>query len=80
MEDAARIADRLIVLNRGSILMEGTPAEVFGRSADLLEAGLDIPTVTRLFMELKARGLELSTSVYTVEQALAEILRLKEGR
>jgi len=80
MEDAARIADRLIVLNRGAILMEGTPAEVFTRSEELLEAGLDIPTVTRLFMALKARGIELSTSVYTVEQALAEILRLKEGR
>lgn len=80
MEDAARIADRLIVLKQGQILMEGTPAAVFARSEDLLEAGLDIPTVTRLFLELRSRGLEIDTAVYTVDQALAEIARLKEGR
>ncbi len=80
MEDAARIADRLIVLNQGTVLMEGTPGEVFARSTELLKAGLDIPTVTRLFLELKSRGLPLSDSVYTVEQALSEILRLKEGK
>ena len=80
MEDAARIADRLIVLNQGEILMEGTPGEVFARSEELLQAGLDIPTVTRLFMTLKSRGLPLSDAVYTVEQAMDEILRLKEGR
>ena len=79
MEDAARIADRLIVLYQGRILMEGTPAEVFSRSAALIDAGLDVPMVTRVFMELKRRGLPVSDSVYTVEQGAPEIARLKGG-
>ena len=80
MEDAARIADRLIVLNQGEILMEGKPEEVFAHSEDLVAAGLDVPTVTRLFMELRARGLDLPESVYTVEYALKVLQRAKEGR
>ena len=79
MEDAARIADRLIVLYQGRILMEGTPAEVFSRSAALIDAGLDVPMVTRVFRELKRRGLPVSDSVYTVEQGAREIARLKGG-
>ena len=79
MEDAARVSDRLIVLNQGEILMQGRPAEVFSNSQALTAAGLDIPTVTRLFIELRRRGLPLSPAVYTVPQALAEILRLKNG-
>ncbi|MDD6316469.1 MAG: energy-coupling factor transporter ATPase, partial [Clostridia bacterium] len=79
MEDAARVSDRLIVLNQGEILMQGSPAEVFSNSQALTAAGLDIPTVTRLFIELRRRGLPLSPAVYTVPQALAEILRLKNG-
>jgi energy-coupling factor transport system ATP-binding protein len=79
MEDAARIADRLIVLYQGRILMEGTPAEVFSRGAALIDAGLDVPMVTRVFMELKRRGLPVSDSVYTVEQGAREIARLKGG-
>ncbi|MBR5285182.1 MAG: energy-coupling factor transporter ATPase [Clostridia bacterium] len=80
MEDAARIADRLIVLNQGEILMEGKPEEVFAHSEDLVAAGLDVPTVTRLFMELRTRGLDLPESVYTVEYALKVLQRAKEGR
>ncbi|MBQ1251048.1 MAG: energy-coupling factor transporter ATPase, partial [Clostridia bacterium] len=80
MEDAARIADRLIVLNQGEILMEGTPEAVFSRSEELVAADLGVPTITRLFMELRARGIELSDSVYTVDYALKQILRAKEGK
>lgn len=80
MEDAAKVSDRLIVLSHGSILMEGTPKEVFSQSGMLTEAGLDIPMVTRLFIELEHRGIKVSPSVYTVQQALSEILRLKEGK
>lgn len=80
MEDAARVSDRLVVLSGGKVLMEGTPAEVFSRSGELLENGLDIPMVTRLFIELNRRGIPLSPSVYTTEQAVEEIIRLKEGK
>lgn len=80
MEDAARVSDRLVVLDHGGILMQGTPQEVFSQSSRLIGAGLDIPMVTRLFIELRSRGIDISDSVYTVEQGLAELLRLKEGK
>ena len=79
MEDAARVSDRLIVLKDGAVLTQGKPREVFSQSAELMKAGLDVPQVTRLFMELASRGIPLSPSVYTVESALEEIIRLKEG-
>lgn len=80
MEDAARVSDRLVVLDHGGILMQGTPQEVFSQSSRLIGAGLDVPMVTRLFIELRSRGIDISDSVYTVEQGLAELLRLKEGK
>ena len=80
MEDAARVSDRLVVLDHGGMLMQGTPQEVFSQSSRLIGAGLDIPMVTRLFIELRSRGIDISDSVYTVEQGLAELLRLKEGK
>ena len=80
MEDAAKVCDRLIVLSEGTVLMEGTPKEVFSRSAELLKAGLDIPMVTRLFIELERRGAPVSSSVYTVEQGLSQLMGLKEGK
>lgn len=79
MEDAARVSDRLIVLKDGAVLTQGNPREVFSQSAELMKAGLDVPQVTRLFMELASRGIPLSPSVYTMESALEEIIRLKEG-
>lgn len=80
MEDAARVSDRLVVLDHGVMLMQGPPQEVFSQSSRLIEAGLDVPMVTRLFIELRSRGIDISDSVYTVEQGLAELLRLKEGK
>ena len=80
MEDAARVSDRLVVLDHGGMLMQGSPKEVFSQSSRLIEAGLDVPMVTRLFIELRSRGIDISDSVYTVEQGLAELLRLKEGK
>lgn len=80
MEDAARVSDRLVVLDHGGMLMQGLPQEVFSQSSRLIGAGLDVPMVTRLFIELRSRGIDISDSVYTVEQGLAELLRLKEGK
>ena len=79
MEDAARVSDRLIVLKDGAVLTQGKPPQVFSQSAELMKAGLDVPQVTRLFLELASRGIPLSPSVSTVESALEEIIRLKEG-
>ncbi len=74
MEDAAKHAQRLIVMHQGSILMQGTPDEVFRRSDEIRAAGLNTPMITDLFAELANRGLNVPRSVYTVEQGL-EVLR-----
>lgn len=76
MENIARLAGRVIVLNKGEIYMSGTVDEVYSHGGELARVGLSVPEVTRIFAGLKARGLPVSTSVYTVEQGRAEFLRL----
>lgn len=80
MEDIAKIADRLYVLNDGKVLLNGTPAEIFSHSDELIKSGLNVPQITQIFMELKKRGINLPNNVYTIEQALSVILSYKEGK
>ncbi len=79
MEDVARLTDRLLVMNGSRLAMDGTPSEVFSRAQELLAMGLNIPQVTQVFLELKKLGLDVK-SVYTMEQAVAEIARLRGGK
>ena len=78
MDDVARLTDRLLVMNGSHLAMDGTPAEVFQRAEELLEMGLNIPQVTRVFLELKKMGAPVEP-VYTIEQAVAAIKKLKGG-
>ena len=78
MTDVARLTDRLLVMNGSHLVMDGTPAQVFSRSAELLEMGLDIPPVTQIFMQLRQKGLDVPL-VYTVEQAVQALKKLKGG-
>ena len=78
MNDVARMADRLMVMNHGQIALMGTPDEVFCHAEELVEMGLDIPVLTRVFMKLKALGLPVAP-VYTSQQAVAALCRLKGG-
>ena len=78
MSDVARLAQRLLVMNNSRLAMDGTPIEVFSRAQELIDMGLDIPELTRLFLKLQQMGLPVN-QVYTVEQAIAEIKRLKGG-
>ncbi len=80
MDDAARMADRLLVLNEGRVEMCASPREVFAHAARLREIGLSVPQMTELFLRLHELGLPVDTSVYTVPQALAQLLALKGGR
>ena len=74
MEDIARLADRLLVMNHAKILFCDTPREVFSHAEEIVAAGLDIPMITKVMLELKKRGHAVDTSVFTVAQAL-EALR-----
>ena len=78
MSDVARLADRLLVMNEATLAMDAPPLEVFTHAQELLDMGLDIPEVTRLFLRLQNMGIPVN-QVYTMEQAVAELLRIKEG-
>ncbi len=78
MSDVARLSDRLIVMNNASLAMDATPTEVFAHAQELLDMGLDIPEITRLFLKLQEMGIAVN-SVYTIEQAVAELKRIREG-
>ena len=78
MSDVARLAQRLLVMNNASLAMDGTPTEVFSHAQELMDMGLDIPELTRMFLKLQQMGIPVN-QVYTVEQAIAEIKRLKGG-
>ena len=79
MEDAARVASRLIVMEHGRILMTGTPAEVFSRAEELEQAGLTVPQVTKIMLELQKRGLPVKANCFTVEQAMIQLLACRIG-
>ena len=79
MNDVARLTDRLIVMNGSHLAMDGTPTEVFAHPQELLDMGLDIPELSRLFLLLKQNGLDLG-SVYTMEQAVAALKNAKRGK
>ena len=79
MNDVAKLTDRLLVLCGSKIAMDGPPAEVFTRAEELLQMGLDIPDITRVFLRLKQMGLPLEP-VYTIDQAVAAVKKLKEGK
>ena len=72
MNDVARMADRLLVLCGSRLVMDGTPEEIFRNAQQLLDMGLDIPELTRLFLQLKKLGLPVEP-VYTMEQAVARL-------
>jgi energy-coupling factor transport system ATP-binding protein len=79
MSDVARITDRLLVMNGSHLAMDGTPDQVFSRASELVEMGLDIPDVTRVFMRLQQLGLDVPC-VYSVEQAVSVLKGIKEGK
>ena len=73
MEDVARVADRVLVMNNGRVAMFDRTAAVFSRAEELAAIGLSIPAVTRVFMGLRARGIDVGDNVYTTEQAAARL-------
>jgi len=78
MNDVARLTDRLLVLNGASLAMDGTPRQVFARAQELLDMGLDIPEITRVFLQLRSMGLDVEP-VYTQQQAVESLMALKGG-
>ena len=78
MEESAQ-ADRVIVMDDGCIVMDGTPREVFSRVDEVKRIGLDVPGMTELALELSREGLAIRTDILTVEEMAEEICRLKSN-
>ncbi|MDD5796584.1 MAG: energy-coupling factor transporter ATPase [Oscillospiraceae bacterium] len=82
MEDIARVADRIIVMNSSRLEMFDTTKNVFSQNKRLEEIGLRVPQITKIMSCLKEKGYEFSDGILTVDQAFVEILTLlnKEGK
>ena len=79
MEDVARTAKKVLVMNGGRIAMYAPTAEVFSRAEELEAIGLSIPAVTKVFMRLRDKGYPVGDNVYTVGQAEQRLLPLLKG-
>lgn len=79
MEDMAKTADKLLVMNKGKIEMFDTVSSVFENAERLSEIGLDIPEVTKIAVELNKKGFNISKNIFTVSDLRDAIVSLKGG-
>ena len=75
MEDVANYVDRIMVMNDGVLTFDDTPKVIFSHYKELEQIGLAAPQVTYIMQDLKNAGLDVDTSVITVDEAKAEILK-----
>jgi energy-coupling factor transport system ATP-binding protein len=75
MEDIAKLVNRVIVLYKGKIHMQGTPKEIYSQSEELKKIGLGVPQVAEIVNELRKRGFNIRPDILTVEEAKEEILK-----
>ena len=80
MEDLAALCDKLLVMSGGQVKMFGTVSEVFGEAEKLKNMGLDIPMITKILLNIKSKGIDIDTNVFTVDDAVSAIVKaLKRG-
>ena len=80
MDDVAQLAERVMVMHRGHLVMDGRPEEIFTRGEELRKMGLDVPQVVQLGEQLRARGYEIPEQVYRMEDMRELLIRLlKKG-
>ncbi|MBU3111682.1 energy-coupling factor transporter ATPase [Clostridium lacusfryxellense] len=76
MEDVAKVANRILVMDKGKCILDGSPEKIF-REVEILESvGLAVPQVTYLIRELRNKGFDLSRDIFTIEKAKEELLRI----
>lgn len=75
MDDVAKLADRLLVMNHGKVEFFDTPTEVFKNEARLKEIGLDVPQVLQLANQLREKGFEISSDILTIDDIKNEIVK-----
>jgi len=80
MEDVAESADKVLVMNKGKVEYFASVDEVFSNAEHLVEIGLNVPEITKVFLTLKKQGYDVRTDIYSVNEAKAELLRLFKER
>lgn len=75
MEDVAKIATKILVMNKAEVFCYDEPPAVFSKAKEISEMGLDIPQITKVFNALEERGIDIAKDVYTVPYAEKKILR-----
>lgn len=80
MEDVAKIATRVIVMNKGEVALDGTVSKVFKEIDTLEKIGLGVPQVTYLIRELRKKGFDISDDIFTIEEAKAELLKILKNK
>ncbi len=76
MDDCARLATRMVVMSRGTVIATGTPREIFSQADMMASVGLGVPEAARLCRTLRERGLDLPDDLYTQDELRAHLLRL----
>lgn len=76
MEDVAKVADRILVMNKGKCILDGTPREVFRNVKTLEEVGLAAPQVTYLMRALKDKGINIDEDIFTVKDAKEHLVKI----
>lgn len=79
MEDVAKIANRIIVFDKGSVFLDSNPREIFRNEDKLLSVGLGIPQITSLMRTLKKKGLDINEDAITVEEAKESLIKYLRG-
>ena len=79
MEDMALIADKLIVMNKGEMVLFDTTDNVFRQHELLKSIGLNVPMVTQIMLRLKEKGIDLPDDIFTVDKAVDYLLNLAKG-
>lgn len=80
MEDIARYANRVLVMDQRKVAMYDEVEKVFARAPELLELGLSVPQVTKIFLKLREMGLDIPTDVYTTPYAVKTVLKALEAK
>ena len=80
MEDIARYANRVLVMDQRRVAMYDEVEKVFARAPELLELGLSVPQVTKIFLKLREMGLDIATDVYTTPYAVKTVLKALEAK
>lgn len=79
MEDVAKIANRIIVFDKGRVFLDSNPREIFRNEDKLLSVGLGIPQITSLMRTLKKKGLDINEDAITVEEAKESLIKYLRG-